>query len=250
MIKILALLVALSTSAAAAAAPKYAADINPLSANSNKTYFQKNAAPDFWALIPYYIPQDTGRGCSAANIAMILNGARVGMPLTASDELITFKNFLENYADKTYAKTIKGKGLLTGTVFANTNLAKVLKSAAEKLKITTAASSIEFVEIDQKNLTTGRARFTEALKRNEKSANDFIFFSFVQGKATGDPEGGAHVATVGAFDESKDQVLVLDPDRQYYEPYWISADKLFEAIRDPASDSEKKVGWIHFKVRD
>ena len=63
---------------------------------------------------------------------------------------------------------------------------------------------------------------------------------------TGDPEGPAHVATVGAYDEKSRSVLVLDPDREWYEPYWTSVDALFEAIADPSSDSEKKAGWIVF----
>lgn len=246
MIKTIIAFLALST--AVFAAPKYGPDATPLSTNSNKTYFQKKPAADFWALIPYYIPQETGPGCSAANIAMILNAARVGLPLSSDDELITFKNLVDKYAEKKYARAIKGNVPPMGTLFANTNLAKVLKSAADKLKITNPATSVAFAEVDQKNLKASRERFIEALKQNEKSANDFIFFSFVQGKATGDPEGGAHVATVGAYDEDKNLVLVLDPDRKYYEPYWISADKLFEAISDPKSDSEKKTGWIYFKT--
>lgn len=240
------LLVAMALSSLAYSAPKYGPNATPLSANSNRAYFQKKDAPDFWALIPYYVPQDTGRGCSAANIAMILNGARVGMPLASSDELVTFKSLLDKHVDKKYAATIRGKGLTTGTTFSNTNLTKVIKAAAASLKLSNA--SAEFTEVDQKNLKASYERFLEALKLNEKSAKDFIFFSFTQGKATGDPEGGAHVATVGAYDEGKGLVLVLDPDRQWYEPYWVPVDKLFEAISDPKSDSEKKAGWIHFKV--
>lgn len=228
--------------------PKYGPEAVPLSAKTNTVYFKKNDASDYWTLAPYYIPQETGRGCSTANLSMILNAARVGMKLSSDDELVSFKNLLEKYADESYAKAIKGD-IGAGTYFSNRNLAKVLKSAADKLNIGGGNSKAEFYEINQQGLEKAYKDFVSALKVNEKSSNDFIFFSFVQGKVTGDPEGGAHVATIAAYDVKKDLVLVMDPDRKYYEPYWTPSKALFAAIKDPKSDSEQRAGWIHFIVR-
>ncbi len=242
----LLLIALLATSANAN--PKYGPKAKPLSAMTNLQYFQKNKAPDYWSLSPYYLPQETGRGCSAANISMILNAARVSTPLSSADELITFKTFTEKYADAAYKESIYGSVMPTGENFSNKNLTRLLNEAAQKLKIPSANPSAEFFEVNQKDLKKSRQLFTEALKQNEKSADDFIFFSFIQGKITGDPEGGAHVATVAAYDAAKKLVLVMDPDRQWYEPYWTSEDDLFDAISDPKSDSRKEAGWIHFTL--
>jgi hypothetical protein len=229
--------------------PKYGPDAVPLSARTNVEYFQKNPAPDYWTLSPYYIPQLTKTGCSAANLSMILNAARVGMKLTADDKLVTFNGLTEKYASDPYSSAIQGKTPPTDGVFANRNLAKVLKEAAEKLKLPSGKLKVDFHEVDQKKPGREYKSFVSDLKKNEKSANDYMFFSFVQGKVTGDPEGEAHVATVAAYDAKKDLVLVMDPDREWYEPYWTPSKKLFEAISNPASDSEKRVGWIYFTVR-
>lgn len=231
------------------AGPKYGPKANPLSAKTNLEYFQKNKAPDYWALSPYYLPQETPRGCSAANLAMLLNAARPSQDLSSDDELITFKSFVEKYADADYRDTINGKTATTGENFSNKNLTRLLNEVSQKLKAKGSDPHAEFGIVDQKDLKKSKKQFIGALAKNEKSSDDFIFFSFIQGKITGDPEGGAHVATVAAYDAKKNLVLVMDPDRQWYEPYWTSVDDLFEAISDPKSDSRKEAGWIYFQVR-
>ena len=228
--------------------PKYGPKAEPLSSMTNLPYFQKNQAADYWKLSAYYLPQETPRGCSAANLAMILNAARVGTMLNSDEELITFKTFTEKLADISYKEAIEGKSVTIGENFSNKNLTRILNEAAAKLNLGTKPHA-EFFMVNQKDLKKSLASFKEALKENEKSADDFIFFSFIQGKITGDPDGGAHVATVAAYDEKNNLVLVMDPDRQWYEPYWTSADNLFEAIRDPKSDSRKEAGWIHFHTK-
>jgi hypothetical protein len=61
---------------------------------------------------------------------------------------------------------------------------------------------------------------------------------------TGDPEGGGHVAVIGAYNAENRQVLILDPDREWYEPYWSPLESVFQSIKNPKSDFSKP-GWIH-----
>ena len=234
--------------------PKYGPDAKPLSAQTHSAYFRENPASDFFRLIPYYIPQATPSGCSAANMTMLLNAARSHGALTADEKLLTFESFAREYAgDPDYTKAILGgkKALLTLMTkkpLANANLAKVLGNAARKIGIL-STQAVQLRVIDQADRARARAEFEKALLENEKSSDDFIFFSYMQGRITGDPEGGAHVATIAAYDAKTKSVLVLDSDREWYEPYWTSVDALFEAIADPASDSRKESGWIVFRVR-
>jgi hypothetical protein len=102
--------------------------------------------------------------------------------------------------------------------------------------------------VDLKDKERSRKEFFAALEANEKSSDDFIFFSFMQGALTGDPEGGAHVATVAGYDSKNKLVLVMDSDREWYEPYWAPRDVLFDSIADPKSDS-KHPGWIQAKIK-
>ena len=128
----------LGFSVTALAAPKYGPEGNPiatpLSAKTNTQYFRNNEAPDYWSLAPYYIPQETKSGCSAANFSMILNAARDARKLGSADELVSFKNLIKNYTSREYRKAIEGGFQPSGEIFSNKNLTAVLEQAVEKLK--------------------------------------------------------------------------------------------------------------------
>lgn len=236
------------SAAPALAGPKYGPNAQPLSRRTNINYFQRNPAPDFWSLMPYYLPQPTGRACSAANLTLVLNGARSSRDLKSDDKLLTIVDFVKNYTDEAYEKAVLGDGPMERGNVTNKNMARLLNLAVEKLKIKEKGTLATVVDLDTENEAKGRKAFVAALKENEKSADDYIFISFVQGVLTGDPEGGAHVATIGAFDEKRGLVLIMDPDREWYEPYWAPVDKVYDSIKDPRSDGIHP-GWVHFKVR-
>jgi hypothetical protein len=236
------------------AGPKYGPNAVPLTANSDREYFAKNEAPDYWALSSFYLPQPTDRSCSATTFAMVLNGLRSKQDLTAKDELVTVQSLIDKYSDDRYKNAMNGSitsalSSLNHSDVANTRLVEVLKTAMNKLKLTTPSSVVENHVIDEKNLPKSRKEFHDMLVKNEKSADDFIILSFVQGMLTGDPDGMiAHIAPVGAYDEKKHLVLVLDPDRQWYGPYWSPEDKVFDAVADLRSDAEHP-SWIYVRAR-
>jgi hypothetical protein len=57
---------------------------------------------------------------------------------------------------------------------------------------------------------------------------------------------------VAAFDDQgnpeKDQVLVLDPDRDYYEPYWVSVVQLGAAMTTKDSGGNTFRGYVSVKL--
>jgi hypothetical protein len=228
------------------AAPKYGPNAVPLSRQTNTDYFRRNAAPDYWTLSPYYLPQPTGTACSAANLALVLNGARSSRDLKSDEKLLTVESFAKDYADPAYAAVVMRTGLFDRSQVTNRNLAKVLTAAAGKLGLKGARA--EEVEVDLKDLGKSRQRFRESLRENEKSADDYLVLTLMQGTLTGDPEGQAHVVTVGGYDEKRGLVLILDPDREWYEPYWSPVDRVFDAVSDRRADG-RHPGWIHFRVR-
>src|SRR4051812_42366283 len=86
-------LLAVQSQAANPPKPKYGPQATRL--HDSQEYVRKNAAPDFWALMPYYVPQATGSACSVASVTMVVNAARAAQKLKASDELATQKSVTE-----------------------------------------------------------------------------------------------------------------------------------------------------------
>jgi hypothetical protein len=240
-----------STGSFAGDNPKYGPQAQPLSKRTNQEYFKRSAAPDFWALIPYYIGQDAGQRCSITNITLVMNAIRSKTELKSDQKLFGIEEVLEKYTDDKYkASMTKGLSIekFDRSNVANARLAGVIENAIQKSGIGTPKSKVELAVVDQKDLEKGRKLFHQHLVQNEKSSDDFIIISFIQGKLTGDPEGGAHVATIGAYDEKKGLVLIMDPDREWYEPYWSPEKQVFEAVADPRSDHEKP-GWLYIRAR-
>jgi hypothetical protein len=39
-----------------------------------------------------------------------------------------------------------------------------------------------------------------------------------------------HISPIGAYDKTNERVLVMDVDREWYEPYWVSDERLLLAM--------------------
>ena len=234
--------------------PKYGPDALPLSNNPNREDFLHQKAPDFWALMPFYVGQENESSCSAAALVTVLNGARRNKSLTSADELVTHKSLTEKYTDDKYKASVSGEvkeAVKSGVMRLGVSvkrLGEVLEEALGKLKISEPTHEVKVVIIDQKDKEKSRKEFHDYLVKNEKSSDDFILLNFTQGILTGDPEGMVgHIAAVGAYDAKHKWVLILDPDRQWYEPYWAPEDKVFEAVADSRADATP--GYVYFKLK-
>jgi hypothetical protein len=204
-------------------------------------YFKSAAAPDFWALIPYYAAQMDESACSVASMAMITNGARVRKKLTADDELVTQQAIAEKVLNKAWHK-----GMIKKAMGFSTNLdelGEIAREAFEKYGI--HVKSVEVVHADAIDEKT-KAKLHEALVENEKSAHDFILINFNQKVYTGDAEVG-HIAPIGAYDEKNHKILVMDPDRKWYEPYWVSEETLLMGLATKDSSTQRNRGYVWIK---
>ena len=156
----------------------------------------------------------TGSACSIASATMVLNGIRAPERLTSSIELFTQDSVLQRTGDAKWTRAVGRMG--GGTTLEE--LRGYLSASLEKLNL--RGWQVEVLHADG---TPEFARKLHALLvENEKSDRSFIIANFLQNELTGDPEGAVgHLAPVGAFDSKSRKVLVLDPDRDYYEPYWV-----------------------------
>ena len=247
MMNQIALLIALSFSftssgfaADATPKPKYGPTATRLFQSND--YVRKNKAPDFWALISYYLPQYTGASCSLASVTMVLNAARAHQALTASDELATEKNVLKKQPNDHWFKAVGEKG------GGGANLDQAKTYLEDALKSFGISATVEAIHSDGAEAT--KKLIHARLKENEKSDHDFIIANFLQSEFTGDPEGAiGHLAPVAAYDEKNKKVLIMDPDREYYEPYWVSEDTFMKGISTQDSGTKLFRGLLYVKLK-
>ncbi len=214
------------------AKPKYGPDATPLSVKHD--FFRSNPAPDFWSLIPFYLPQGNDRSCSLASVTMVVNGIRKSAALTSNDELATEADVLKRSKSPLWKKAV-GK---TGGGVTLDQLAEVTRAALTGYEL--KKWEVELMRFDDPDAL---AKLRKVLKENAKSADDFVIVNFLQSAATGDADVG-HIAPLGAYDEKTDSVLVLDPDRQWYEPYWSPVPALLKGMTAADSSSKKSRGLI------
>jgi hypothetical protein len=228
-------------SASAETKPKYGPMATVLS--KSHEYFRNAPAPDFWALMPYYAAQMDESACSVASVSMVVNGARVRNKFTADDELVTQETIVKKVQNKAWHKGVLKK--LGGYSSTLDELGEVAREAFEKYGV--PPKSVEVVHIDSTADEKTKKRLHEALVENEKSDRDFILINFNQKVYTGDAEVG-HIAPIAAYDAKNHQVLVLDPDRKWYEPYWVSEETLLAgmATQDTTSHRNRGFVWIKF----
>jgi hypothetical protein len=234
-------LVGLATTAAASD-PKYGPAAVRL--HDDRSYVQHSAAPDFWALMPYYLPQLTGSSCSAASVAMLMNALRVELPLPADEKLVTERDLLKRAASAAWQKAVAEDG----DGVSLDQLGRLIERSLTAYGL--GAHEVEIVHVESTS-DEMLARLRNALAANEASADDFILINFVQMVFTGDPEGNVgHISPIAAYDAERQRVLVMDVDRSWYEPYWVSDRTLLEGMAKPDDQAPGKGlsrGYVHVR---
>jgi glutathione gamma-glutamylcysteinyltransferase len=61
--------------------------------------------------------------------------------------------------------------------------------------------------------------------------------------------GGGHFSPIGGYHAARDLALVLDVARFKYPPHWVSAERLWEAMRPIDAVTGKSRGWILLRPR-
>lgn len=200
------------------------------------------AAPDFWALMPYYLPQPDDRSCSTASVAMLVNALRADRALAADQELATPRTVMEKVAPEIWKDKVAPGA--NGVTLAD--LRWIIPRVLDAYGLPPAR--IEIVPFPE-NTATARVRLRELLVENERSDRDFILANFLQSELTGDPGGAiGHIAPIAAYDAQRGRVLLFDPNRQWYEPYWVSDDTLLAAMTTPDPASGQARGLIRVVV--
>ncbi|CAF1254203.1 unnamed protein product [Didymodactylos carnosus] len=201
-------------------------------------YISTHEALDYWAISPYYIGQQDDRSCSLASVTMIVNAARVEKALLFSEKLPTQQSVMKRVNSE-----IWNSGLAPGGEGVTLDQ---IKSLIEKSFKTHSIKYISVEIIHTVDLSEEtKQKFRRILVENEKSSRNFLIANFNGGKVfSGDDYG--HFAPIAAYDAGHRQILVMDPERQWYEPYWVSEDALLNAMvtKDKKSDQYRGYVWI------
>lgn len=221
-----------------AAKPKLGSEAIPIT--TDHAYLSKAEAPDYWAISPYYIHQQTSSACSLASVTIAVNTLR-GLPGRSEDTLVTQNNLLEATKDERWAAQAAEEG--DGVTFAD--LVEDTTQSLKAFDIKADLASAQPANEKTATLETFRAMLVE----NEASAEDMVLIYFNQGVVTGDWDG-PHVSPIGAYDAATDRVLIMDVDREWYVPYWTKTETLFKALERPAPADQGVLagetgGWVH-----
>jgi hypothetical protein len=208
--------------------PKYAPPGKPVAVplSADHRYLQEARKTNFWKLIPYYIPQFNEYSCSVATVAIVLNGIlRAANPdLRDSDKNIIATDLLTKNTTVPWAALVSQQGVNGSHGVTLEQLRDVTQSSLDQLSGKYTATMERFTENDLPKLRN-------LLVANEANSNNFIIIHFVQDELTL-AKGGPypHTSPIGAYDSKRKRVLILDVDREWYEPYWVSDEALLKSL--------------------
>jgi hypothetical protein len=208
-----------------------------------REYLRTHDAPDFWALMPYYIHQFNDRACSVASTTMVVNALRAQVELTTTDELITQNTLLKQVSYPKWERDVGPDG-------DSVTIEELGGYVRESLKrFGPGRYEVEAVRVDPRDKGL-RERVRRMLVENERSDDDFVLAVFWQASFTDDPDGeSGHIAPLAAYDAEHERALVFDPDRDWYEPYWVSLDTLVAGMAkvDPDTGNPRGYIWVRTK---
>jgi hypothetical protein len=224
------------------AKPKYGPKIAPRAVplSQDSSYFRSQNAPDFWALISYSVPQFSGAACSVASVSAVINAARARTALTSNDKLVVQEELLKKVKVADWEKRIRGGTLSPPRGVTLESLREVTEGALKAYGISYERVELLRFEGDPKEELR---RLETILEENERSTRDFVIANFLQSTMTDDSATG-HISPIGAFDRARKRVLVLETDREWYEPYWVSSETLLQGLRTLDSESKRQRGLI------
>lgn len=186
-------------------------------------YLRLHPASDYWAISPFYIPQETDSDCSVTNAVIVMNVLR--RMRYVGEELVTSETLLAKVNNGTWLSQTREHR--EGVTFS-----EMRAYLQQSLKVYGLQDyEIDALELSEVSLIT-LAQVRDLLRKNELSNRDVAVAYFNQGVLTGDWDG-PHISPIGAYDEARDRVLIMDVDRRYYVPYWTSVTKLLEAMVKP-----------------
>jgi hypothetical protein len=218
--------------------PKYVPGVESI-AHAHQ-YIQKNEALLYWQISPYYLPQLTDSSCSLASATMIVNAARNSEKLTVNQPLATQSDLLQRVNDADWIKGVREGG--DGVTLDQFRI--FMAKALEAYGVHNFTIEVVHLKNDSKK---NEDILRQTLLENEKTGKTFMIANFNQKFFTGGMSVG-HFSPVGAYDQQKKLVLIMDTDRQLYEPYWVPEKLFLKSMASIDSDANNHRGYLLVKL--
>ena len=91
------------------------------------------------------------------------------------------------------------------------------------------------------------ARFRAALRGGEAARGQFIIVNYYMATVIGRGDYG-HFSPIGAYDEGRDRVLILDVYRVEFEPYWVPTERLFKGMATVSRADGEPRGYLTIEL--
>lgn len=198
------------------AAPRYAPGVETL--GHSHQYMRDHEASTYWKISPYYISQRNDTSCSLATAAMIVNAVRSNQQLAAKQPLATQNQLLQRVKSEEWDKGVapEGEGITLE------QLRVLMAKALQAYGLHNFTIKVVHLKDDSKE---NELILHNTLVENEKTGRTLMIANFDHKFFTGSTSVG-HFSPVGAYDSHTKRVLIMDPYRVFYEPYWVP-EKLF-----------------------
>jgi hypothetical protein len=217
--------------------PRYVSGV--ISIIQEHSYIRNHDSLNYWRLSSFYLPQPTDASCSSASAAMVLNALRIPQIKYANQKLITTNNIAHS-VNKEWGNEVKQGG--NGVTLEQ--LGAFLKQAINVYQI--PPINLEVIHATKGNEFA--IKFHQALMDSENLGRTFLIINFNQKFISG-TESVGHFAPVGAYDANTKRVLLMDPDRELFEPYWVPESNLLYNMLTKDFESKKNRGFIIIKLK-
>lgn len=203
-------------------------------------YVQQNKASLYWRISPYYLPQLTDSSCSLASAAMVMNAVRSQLKLTANHALVTQDGLLSRVNDKAWRVNVRqgGQGMTLD------QLKRMMIKALQVYHV--HGATVEAVHLNGHS-KQNEQQLRKTLLESERTAQVYIIPNFNQKFFTGQTSVG-HFSPIGGYDAAKRQVLIMDTDREFYEPYWVPEKLLFDSMATFDKEAHHHRGYLVIRL--
>lgn len=198
---------------------------NYITKPETQQYLQTYRAPHFRTLSPYYIVQRNGTSCSLATATMILNAVREVKTQSYLANPATQNEVLEMVNDPLWDNaTIDAGPGVTLEQFA-----RFLKEMFQAYQID--GVSVEAVYVKDKSPEMRKILHQDLMDlANEDKVTTFLALDFDDRTFIGANIDMGHISPVGGYDPKTGLVLILDVDREWTGPYWISEETVLQGL--------------------
>lgn len=216
-------------------APRYAPWVSLLREDS--AHFLRSPSPAYWSLAPFYVGQFTESACSVASATMVINAVRACLNRGTGIRPATQHAVLHAAGSPAWRAGVERDDGHGATL---RQLAAYLGAGLRAF--TPSPVSIAVVALSDPS-TAMLASFRESLRACEAGRDIWIVANYYMEQVIGSGDYG-HFTPVGAYDDLRDRVLLLDVYRHELEPYWVPTERLFAGMSTTDKTDGEPRGYL------